>query len=76
MSKAKSCNWRGTAARGVYKPACSPTKVMGIPPMPGKPCPGCGRPVIHYRPKPRKPATMKDYLEWKRKHAQTVLPAP
>jgi len=68
VSKSKSCNWRGMVARGVYKPACS-TPVMGIPPRAGDPCPGCGRPVIHWRPKTQKRATMADYLKWKRKRS-------
>lgn len=50
MSRAKSCNWRGLAARGVYKPSClSGESVMGVPPRPGDPCPNCRRPVVHYR---------------------------
>jgi len=65
MSKSKSCNWRGMVARGVYKPSCS-TPVMGIPPRQGDSCPGCGRPVIHFRLKTQKRATMADYLKWKR----------
>lgn len=72
MARAKHCNWKGTAARGVYKPSCAEgASVMGIPPMPGKPCPNCNRPVVHYRPK-QKTATMADYLKWKKRRAVTV----
>jgi hypothetical protein len=66
MARAKSCTWKGTAARGVYKPACSITKVLGIPPRPGTECPGCGRPVVHYRPK-QKSGGMADFLKWKKR---------
>ena len=65
MPRSKSCTWRGMVARGVYKPSCLGESIMGIPPRLGAPCPNCGRPVIHWRPKKKKRASMKDYLKWK-----------
>ena len=55
MSRAKSCNWRGLAARGLYKPSClKGGSLKGVPPRPGELCPNCQRPVVHYRIRPIK----------------------
>lgn len=41
------CVWRGTAARGVYKPSCGAGQgvMEGVSPRNGANCPYCGRPV-------------------------------
>lgn len=69
VARAICCTWKATAARGVFKPSCSITQVLGIPPRSGAECPGCGRPVVHFRPK-QKPAGIADYLKWKKQRVQ------
>jgi len=53
-TKEEYCVWRGTAARGVYRPDCGGGEgVMGVPPKPGTNCPYCGRHVGEPEPRAR-----------------------
>jgi hypothetical protein len=72
MARAKVCTWTGTAARGVYKPSCSITGILGVPPAPGAECPYCERPVAFPAKKGKTP-TIADYKRWKERQK---FPAP